>query len=151
MSPPSLATTPCSEGRGELPLITSCIASAGIPFNGEPPRPPPQSACATQHSLIICQLCAWDHKQPVLSCVDARKLNLLDVYTEDKETMEKFFKKSRRPVRKRGGKQNCMHQAHISLNVDTKRAFCCLHSEAGQDDLGDGAAFSFPPFFRAWS
>lgn len=85
----------------------------------------------------------------MLSCVDARKLNLLDVYTEDKETMENSLKNQNAP-QERGGKQNCMHQAHISLNViDTKRAFYHLHSEAGQEDLGDGAAFFFSPSFQS--
>lgn len=51
------------------------------------PSLPPPSACATQHSLI-CQLCAWDHKQPVLFHIVAIKLNLLDAHTKDKEMEE---------------------------------------------------------------
>lgn len=134
-----------------MPLIHQLHCIGRDSFQRRTTSPPsPQSACATQHSLIKCQLCAWDHKQPVLSCVDARKLNILDVYTEDKETMENSLKNQKAPQEREGGKQNCMHQAHISLSVvDTKRAFCHLHSEAGQENLGDGAAFSFRPSFQS--
>lgn len=121
VSPTSHLATFCSGDASCPPLITSCIASAGILSAENPSSPPSLGMCDTTLVSNMSALCLGPLSNQCSFHVDARKLKFLDAYTEDKETTGN---KNQMPQKKGGEKEMAANVRAVLTPSVTK---CCWH------------------------
>lgn len=119
VSPTSHLATFCSGDASCPPLITSCIASAGILSAENPSSPPSLGMCDTTLVSNMSALCLGPLSNQCSFHVDARKLKFLDAYTEDKETTGN---KNQMPQKKGGEKEMAANVRAVLTPSITK---CC--------------------------